>query len=117
MRTSENLNWCFREQRQLAVADGLYIIREPVSRYGDYVDSENEALRPNNAAPWQTNLEITEGKPGPVTTSDHRDSIRPFTCPTLDSPFPDRTASRPDGAARRTAPPDRWRKAAPYPAG
>jgi hypothetical protein len=31
-----------------------------VSPYGDHFDSENEALRPNNTVPWQTNLETTE---------------------------------------------------------
>jgi len=35
----------FRAQhRQLAVADGLYTVREPVPPYGDYFDRENEAL-------------------------------------------------------------------------
>ena len=51
----------FRAQhRQLAVADGLYTLREPVPPYGDHFDTKNEALRPNNTVPWQTNLETTE---------------------------------------------------------
>jgi hypothetical protein len=28
--------------------------------YGDHFDRENEALRPNNTVPWQTNLETTK---------------------------------------------------------
>ena len=51
----------FRAQhRQVSVADGLYTLREPVPPYGDHFDRENEALRPNNTVPWQTNLETTE---------------------------------------------------------
>ena len=51
----------FRAQhRQVAVADGLYTLREPVPPYGDDFDRENEALRPNNTIPWQTNLETTK---------------------------------------------------------
>jgi hypothetical protein len=43
--------------RQILVADGFPIFREPVAPYGDDFDRENEALRLNNTAPWQTNLE------------------------------------------------------------
>ena len=51
----------FRAQhREVLVADGLYTLREPVPPYGDHFDRENEALRPNNTVPWQTNLETTE---------------------------------------------------------
>jgi hypothetical protein len=51
----------FRAQhRQDAVGDGLCTLREPVPPYTDHVDSENEALRPNNTVPRQTNLETTE---------------------------------------------------------
>jgi len=47
----------FRAQhRQVAVADGLYTLREPVPPY----DRENEALRTNNTVPWKTNLETTD---------------------------------------------------------
>jgi hypothetical protein len=38
----------------------LYSLREPVPPYGEHFDRENEALRPNNTVPWQTNLETTE---------------------------------------------------------
>jgi len=31
-----------------------------VPAYGDHFDRENEALRPTNTVPWQTNLETTE---------------------------------------------------------
>jgi hypothetical protein len=51
----------FRAQhRQLAVAEGLYTLREPVPPYGGHFDMENEALRPNNTVPWNRNLETTE---------------------------------------------------------
>ena len=51
----------FRAQhRQVAVADGLYALRERAQPYGDHFDGENQALRPNNTVPWQTNLETTE---------------------------------------------------------
>ena len=51
----------FRAQhREVLVADGLYALREPTSPYGDHFGRENEALRPNNTVPWQTNLEPTE---------------------------------------------------------
>src|SRR5215471_16153533 len=46
----------------------------------------------------------------------YRTRTSPVTRPILDNPFPDRTASPPDGAVHQTALPDRWRKAAPYPA-
>ena len=39
------------QHRQVAVADGLYTLREPVPPYGDHFDRENEALRPNNTVP------------------------------------------------------------------
>jgi putative transposase len=46
----------FRAQhREVLVADGL-----PVAPYRAHFDRENEALRPNNTLPWQTNLETTE---------------------------------------------------------
>jgi len=48
------------QHRRVLVADGLYTLREPVPPYGDHFDRENEALRPNNTVPWQTNLETTE---------------------------------------------------------
>jgi hypothetical protein len=48
------------QHRQVAVADGLYTLREPVPLYGDHFDRENEALRSNNTVPWKTNLETTE---------------------------------------------------------
>ena len=48
------------QNREVLVTDGLYTLREPVAPYGDHFDSENEALRPNNSVPWQTNLETTE---------------------------------------------------------
>jgi putative transposase len=51
----------FRAQhRQVAVVDGLSTLRERAQPYGDHFDRENEALRPNNAVPWQTNLEETK---------------------------------------------------------
>lgn len=51
----------FRAQhRQVAVADGLYTLRETGQPYGDHFERENEALKPNNAIPWQTTLEATE---------------------------------------------------------
>jgi hypothetical protein len=51
----------FRAQhREVLVADGLYTLREAVPSYGDHFDRENEALRPNNTVPWQTNLKTTE---------------------------------------------------------
>jgi len=60
----------FRAQhRQVAIADGLYTLREPVPPYGDHFDMENEPLRPNNIVPWQTNLETTEAETGPTPTS------------------------------------------------
>jgi putative transposase len=51
----------FRAQHsQVLVADGLYTLREPVPPYGDHFDGENEALRPNNTDPCETNLKTTE---------------------------------------------------------
>jgi hypothetical protein len=47
-------------QRPVSVADGLYSLREPVPPYSDHFDRRNEALRPNNTVPWQTNLETTD---------------------------------------------------------
>jgi hypothetical protein len=46
--------------QQLAVADGLYTLREPVPPYGDHFDMENKSLMPNNTVSWQTKLETTE---------------------------------------------------------
>jgi len=48
------------QHRQVAVADKVYTLREPPEPYGDYFDRENAALRPNNAVPWQINLDTTE---------------------------------------------------------
>jgi hypothetical protein len=56
------------QHRQVAVADGVYTLRETEQPYGDHFDAENEALRPNNAVPWQTNLETTEVQRGPTRT-------------------------------------------------
>jgi hypothetical protein len=39
------------QHRQVAVADGVYTLREPAQPYGDQFDRENEALTPNNAVP------------------------------------------------------------------
>lgn len=51
----------FRAQhRQVAVADGVYTLREAVQSYGGHFDRENVALRTNNAVPWQTIPETTE---------------------------------------------------------
>jgi putative transposase len=51
----------FRAQhRPVFVADCLYTVREPVTPYGDHFDRENEALRPNNTDPCETNLKTTE---------------------------------------------------------
>jgi hypothetical protein len=35
------------QHRQLAVADGLYTLREPVPAYGDHFDRGNEVLKAN----------------------------------------------------------------------
>lgn len=51
----------FRAQhRHVAMADKVYTLREPPEPYGDYFDRENAAPRPNNALPWQINLDTTE---------------------------------------------------------
>jgi putative transposase len=48
------------QHRQVAVADGLYTLREWSQPYGDHFDGENEAVRANNAVPWQITLDTTE---------------------------------------------------------
>jgi hypothetical protein len=48
------------QHRQVAVAHGGVHLRETEQPYGNNFDGENEALRLNNAVPWQTNLETTE---------------------------------------------------------
>ena len=51
----------FRAQhRQVAVADEGYTLRERAQPYGDHFGRENEALRLNNAVPWQINVESIE---------------------------------------------------------
>ena len=47
------------QHRQVAAANGVYTLREPAAPYGSHFDGENDALRPDNTVPWQTNLEIT----------------------------------------------------------
>jgi putative transposase len=57
----EKIELGFRAQhREVLVADGLYTLRKPVAPCGDHFDRENEALRPKNTVPWQTNPETTE---------------------------------------------------------
>jgi hypothetical protein len=48
------------QHRQVAVADGVYTFRKRGQPYGNHFYGENWALIPNNAVPWQTNLETTE---------------------------------------------------------
>jgi putative transposase len=48
------------QHRQVAMADGIYTLREPVQPYGHHFDREKVALRANNTITWQTILETTE---------------------------------------------------------
>ena len=46
--------------RQVAVADGLYTLRERCRLMATISIGKNVALRQNNTVRWQTNLEATE---------------------------------------------------------
>jgi putative transposase len=46
--------------RQVAVAEGVYTLRERAEPYGDHFDGENQVVRANNGVPWQTTLDTTE---------------------------------------------------------
>jgi hypothetical protein len=48
------------QNREVLVADGFVYSSRAGATLWDHFDSENEALRPNNTVPWQTNLETTE---------------------------------------------------------